>query len=118
MTPAEIQAFLEQVMQDPERQERFREANDPDTLVQVVVTLAGEAGLAVTSAEVAAALLGTAPPPDRSQMTVEQLLQECRTEQTMTLWTEEAEGRVTGLVFAAANPHPLLVRLFRFLVPN
>ncbi|WP_448380137.1 Nif11-like leader peptide family natural product precursor [Gloeomargarita sp.] len=118
MTPAEIQAFLEQVMQDPQQQERFREAKDPAALVQVVVTLATEAGLDVTPAEVAAALGTAASPPDRSQMTIEQLLQECRTEQTMTLWTEEVEGKVTGLVFAAANPHPLLVRLFRFLVPN
>jgi len=117
MTPAEIQAFLEQVMQDPAQQERFREATDPDALVHMVVTLATEAGLSVTPTEVQVAL-GMATPPDRSQMTIEQLLQECRSEQTMSLWTEEAGGQVTGLVFAAANPHPLLVRLFRFLVPN
>ena len=118
MTPAEIQAFLEQVMQDPAQQERFREATDPDALVHMVVTLATEAGLSVTPAEVQRALGMAEPPPDRSQMTIEQLLQECRSEQTMSLWTEEAGGQVTGLVFAAANPHPLLVRLFRFLVPN
>ncbi len=118
MTPAEVRAFLEQVMQDPQRQERFREATDPDALVQVVVTLATEAGFSVTPAEVQMALGEDQPPPDRAQMTVEQLLQECRTEQTMSLWTEETGGQVTGLVFAAANPHPLLVRLFRLLVPN
>lgn len=118
MTPAEIQAFLAQVMQDPQQQERFREAKDPESLVQVVVTLATEAGLAVTPADVRMALEAAEPPPDRSQMTIEQLLQECRAEQTMTLWTEEVDGKVTGLVFAAANPHHLLVRLFRFLVPN
>ncbi|APB34233.1 hypothetical protein GlitD10_1907 [Gloeomargarita lithophora Alchichica-D10] len=118
MTPAEVQTFLEQILQDPQRQERLREATDPDTLVQVVVTLATEAGLSVTAAEVQAALGGDSPPAERAQMTIEQLIQECRTEQTMSLWTEEAGGQVTGLVFAAANPHPLLVRLFRFLVPN
>ncbi len=116
MTPTEVRAFLEQVMQDPAQQERFREATDPDGLVQVLVTLAREAGFSVTPAEVEAALAGT--PPDRAQMTIAELMQECRTEQTMSLWTEEAGGQVTGLVFAAANPHPLLVRLFRLLVPN
>ncbi|MCS6782301.1 MAG: Nif11-like leader peptide family natural product precursor [Gloeomargarita sp. SKYBB_i_bin120] len=118
MTPAELQAFLEQVMQDPARQERLQAANDPDALAQVIVELATEAGLQVTLAEVQAALTTAEAPLDRSRMTIAELLQECRTEQTMTLWTEEVDGRVTGLVFAAANPHPLLVRLFRLLVPR
>ncbi|MCS7030717.1 MAG: Nif11-like leader peptide family natural product precursor [Gloeomargarita sp. SKYG116] len=118
MTPAEIAAFLEQVMEDPSRRERLQAATDPETFTQVVVALATEVGLQVTPADVQAALMTETTPPDRSQMTIAQLMHECRTEQTMTLWTEEADGRVTGLVFAAANPHPLLVRLFRLLVPN
>ncbi|MEN9207332.1 MAG: Nif11-like leader peptide family natural product precursor [Gloeomargarita sp. GMQP_bins_120] len=118
MTPAEIQTFLEEVLQDPARQERLRGLTDPEALAQVIAELAREAGFQVTLAEVQAALGTETPPPDRSQMTIAELMQECRTEQTMTLWTEEIDGRVTGLVFAAANPHPLLVRLFRLLVPN